>query len=79
MNEELLISGLKPFTRYTISVVAIGMSGLVSPRSEEVQERTNSTVPPVINLPTNDRNPDTTVNTITISLPPANFSTGPLV
>ncbi len=78
MNEQLLIDGLRPFTFYTIAVRAVGMQMLVSPNSEEIRQRTNSTVPSVVVLSIDGSIPDATSDSITISLPPANFSTGPL-
>lgn len=77
-NEQLRIDGLEPFTFYNITVEAVGVPRFVSPASDVIRERTNSTVPPVIVLPMDDNNQEPTANSITISLPFANFSTGNL-
>ncbi len=74
----MLIDGLKPFTFYSISVQAVGESGLKSPVTGDVFKRTNSAIPPIIVLPTDEPTPEATAITITINLPSANFITGPL-
>ena len=77
-NEEVRIVGLKPFTFYYIFVRAIGESGLESPMGDVLEKRTNSAVPPIIVLPTDEPTSEATTSTITINLPSSDFVTGPL-
>lgn len=69
------ITGLTPFTSYSIFVEALGqdVTGLLG---NEIAERTNATVTDVTISPTPTSS--ITANTFTFDIPPANFATGPL-
>ena len=77
-KQELVISGLIPFTFYTIFVQAIGESGLNGPNSETITQRTTSAALTSVELKKNDLALESTTETITFKLPPIHFVTGPL-
>ena len=76
-EEKVFISGLRPFTNYTIFVQAVGGSGLIGPRSTNAFLKTNATAVTSVELSKN--NVTSTSQTITFSLPSINFTTGPLL
>ena len=76
-QEEVFISGLKPFTNYTIFVQAVGESGLIGPRSTNAFLKTNATALTSVEL--SEDHVKSTPNTVTLRLPSINFTTGPLL
>ena len=76
-EEEILLSELKPFTNYTIFIRAVGESGLTSPRGIKAFLKTNATALASIEL--SENNIKSTPRTVTLTLPPINSTTGPLL
>jgi len=69
------ITGLMPYTNYTIHVRAIGQGNLLGDIDEEILQRTNSTIQLV--MISDGPTPAPTTNTITIHLPdPSQVETG---
>ena len=69
------ITGLMPYTNYTIHVRAIGQGNLLGDIDEEILQRTNSTIQLVTT--SDGPTPAPTANTITIHLPdPSQVETG---
>ena len=73
---EYNISGLIPYTNYSIFVESLGDMNITGLISTEKVVRTNATIP-TIDVPT-ATSPTTTDNSFIFDLPPATFSTGPL-
>ena len=76
-GEEVLVSGLRPFTYYTFFVQAVGGSGLIGPSSTTVFQRTSAVAVDSVRL--SDDNVEAMPQTVTLILPSLNFTTGPLL
>lgn len=79
-DQELLIPELIPYTNYTVFVQAVGKSGLIGPVGPTGTQRTHSSAvsKSALELSLINIDPEKTIQTITVILPPANFTTGPL-
>ena len=75
-QEEVFISGLKPFTNYTIFIQAVGGSGLIGPRSTNAFLKTKATELTSVEL--SEDNVESTPHTVTLLLPSINYTTGSL-
>ena len=74
-STEFEITGLIPYTNYTVHVRAIGQGNLLGEIDEEILQRTNSTIQVVMTSDSPTQEP--TSNTITILLPgPSQVETG---
>ena len=82
MNTDIDITGLVPFTNYTIHVQAVGQGGqgsLLGSIDEEILQRTNSTTQIIAVDTTTPTNEPTSV-TINVRLPdPDQVETGPVM
>ena len=76
-NEEVPVSGLRPFTYYTFFVQAVGGSGLNGPRGTTVFQRTSTVA--VDSVEFSDDNVESMPQTVALILPSLNFTTGPLL
>jgi len=79
MNTDIEITGLEPFTNYTIHIQAIGQGNLLGSIDEEILQRTNSTTQ-MITMDTTTPTLVPTADTIHILLPdPGQVETGPVM
>ena len=79
MNTDIEITGLEPFTNYTVHIQAIGQGNLLGSIDEEILRRTNSTTQ-MITVDTTTPTLVPTADTIHILLPdPGQVETGPVM
>jgi len=79
MNTDIEITGLEPFTNYTVHIQAIGQGNLLGSVDEEILQRTNSTTQ-MITVDTTTPALVPTADTIPILLPdPGQVDTGPVM
>ena len=79
MNTDIEITGLEPFTNYTIHIQAIGQGNLLGSIDEEILQRTNSTTQ-MITMDATTPTLVPTADTIHILLPdPGQVETGPVM